>query len=179
MPSVWVCFPWENGADWRNSWLLGHSHTIFSVLFVLLVTCRIHSESSKALRKESSESDEVALGAQALSSFLNEAFTCRVSAKSTGTSSQFRQESSLRPCIKSENKTETQNITCYTQSSVMTFSPLFYYIWHLFTSTLDKTTETTFKWVAGFMSTTTPYHDFKGLNFEKPSDQPALINLKC
>lgn len=62
------------------------------------VTCRIHSESSKALRKESSESDEVALGAQALSSFLNAAFTCRVSAKSTGTSSQFRAESTLRPC---------------------------------------------------------------------------------
>lgn len=65
---------------------------------VWFATCSIHSESSKALRKESSESDEVALGAQALSSFLNAAFTCRVSAKSTGTSSQFRDESNLRPC---------------------------------------------------------------------------------
>ncbi|TNN86603.1 hypothetical protein EYF80_003071 [Liparis tanakae] len=54
-------------------------------------------ESPKALWKESSESAEVALGAQALSSFLKEAFTCRVSTKSTGTSSQFREESTLRP----------------------------------------------------------------------------------
>lgn len=81
-----------------------------TVMFMCLVTCRIHSESSKTLRKESSGSDEVALGAQALSSFLKEAFTCRVSAKSTGTSSQLRQESTLRPCREWERQTWMLNI---------------------------------------------------------------------
>lgn len=84
------------------------------VLFVSFVTCRIHSESSKALRKESSESDGVALGAQALSSFLRAAFTCRVSANSTGTSSQLREESTLRPCQDREtavSDTEENKIT--------------------------------------------------------------------
>lgn len=80
-----------------------------TVLFAC-VTCRIHSESSKTLRKESSGSDEVALGAQALSSFLKEAFTCRVSAKSTGTSSQLRQESTLRPCREWDRQTWMPNI---------------------------------------------------------------------
>lgn len=105
-----VCSPGKMASGWIYS--LCESHTCWmsrvslrSLINTQLVislhplTCWIHSESSKTLRKESSESVEVALGAQALSSFLKEALTCRVSANSTGTSSQFRQESNRRPYV--------------------------------------------------------------------------------
>jgi len=63
-----------------------------------MLTCSIHSLSSRALRNDSSVSEDMELGAHALRSFLKELFTCLVSANSTGTSSQFRAESSFKPC---------------------------------------------------------------------------------
>lgn len=61
------------------------------------LTCKIHSLSSRALRNVSLESVDEALGAHARSNFLKAALVCRVSANSTGTSSQFSRESSLKP----------------------------------------------------------------------------------
>lgn len=61
------------------------------------LTCRIHSLSSRLLKNDSLESVHVALGAHARSNLLKEALVCRMSANSTGTSSQFSMESSLKP----------------------------------------------------------------------------------
>ena len=62
------------------------------------ITCGNHSESPRALRKVTSESVGMALGTQALISFLKLAFTCRMSWYSTGTNSQFKANSNLKFC---------------------------------------------------------------------------------
>lgn len=61
-------------------------------------TCGNHSDSPSALRNVISESAGMLLGTQALMSFLKLAFTCRMSLNSTGTNSQFKAKSSLKPC---------------------------------------------------------------------------------
>lgn len=132
MASEWIYLLCESDTGWAvkaDCWVVltqfleSNSKTLGrykkNAVCVCLVTCRIHSESSKALRKESSESDEEALGAHARSIFLKEALTCRVSAKSTGTSSQFREESTLRPCGKRESSVSSFVMAFFTSTSLV------------------------------------------------------------